>query len=515
LKQITRANVGKLQTVWSWTLPDSSNEITPLVHDGVLFIASGATVQALDAATGNLLWQYVRPLPERLNGGRGGRTKSIAMHGEHLYVPTVDGHLVALEMRTGKLVWDQPILPERAAGLALNGGPIVAAGHVIIGVSLGVQSGGGCYIVGLDAATGREQWRFDTIARPGSPGGDSWNGAPVDERFGAGVWTTGSYDAELDLVYFGISNTYTSATLLEPRAGATGVTNNDALYTNSTVALRPATGELAWHYQHHRGDVWDLDWVFEQTIATLPVNGRPRKLVITGGKEAVFDAMDAATGQFVFARDLGVQNIFLSIDPLTGEKQINPAIAPEVGVPKLVCPGNFGARNWPATALNPGSGVLFVPIMETCSDYTYAPTTPEQWAKGGVDMRFVARIAPGSDGNFGRLTAIDLATGKILWAHRQRAPFASAALATAGGVVFGGDLDRYFAAWDQSNGKLLWRTRLSAAPESFPVSYAVNGRQYVAVVAGGGSVLASLGRGLAPELAVPTSGLTLMVFGLP
>jgi alcohol dehydrogenase (cytochrome c) len=515
LKQITRANVKHLRTAWNWTLPESSNEITPLIHDGVLFIASGATVQALEATRGELLWQYTRPLADRFNGGRNARTKTMALHGEHLYVPTADGHVIALETRTGRLVWDQPIIAAESAGLQLNGGPIVANGKIVIGVSLGVQAGGGCYIVGLDAATGHEDWRFQTIARPGSADGDTWNDAPLEERFGAGVWTAGSYDADLNLVYFGVSNTYTSATLLEPRAGSAGVTANDALYTNATIALRPQTGELAWHYQHHRRDVWDLDWVFEQTLVTLPIAGKPRKLVITGGKTAVFDAVDAATGEFVFSQDLGVQNIFLSIDPRTGEKLVNPAIAPEAGVPKLVCPGNFGARNWPATALNPATGVLFVPIIETCSDYTYAPANAAQTAKGGVDMRFVARIPPGSDGNFGRLTAVDLAHRRILWTHRQRAPLASAALATAGGLVFSGDLDRYFTAYDQSNGRVLWRTRLSAAPESFPVTYAVDGRQYVAVVAGSGSVLGALGRGLAPELSVPTNGLTLVVFELP
>jgi alcohol dehydrogenase (cytochrome c) len=519
LKQINRSNVQRLRTAWSWALPDSGNEITPLIYDGVMFIYSGAVVQALDATNGELLWQYLRNLPDELNGGRGARMKTLAIHGDKVFAPTADGHMIALDMRTGRLVWDQEIIARTgkpaAVGLQLNGGPIVAKGKVLVGVSLGVQTGGGCYIVGLDAETGKESWRFNTIARPGEPGGDTWNGAPLEERFGAGVWTAGSYDPELDLAYFGISNTYTSATLLEPRAGAAGVTANDGLYTNATVALRPQTGELAWHYQHHKRDVWDLDWVFEQSVVTLKLDGRPRKLVVTGGKTATFDAVDAATGAFVFSTDLGVQNVFTSIDPVTGEKAVNPAISPEKGKSKLICPGNFGARNWPATALNPDSGMLYVPIMETCSDYTYAPGSAQQTAKGGVDMRYTARISPGSDGKFGRLAALDLQKRKIVWAHRQRIPLAGAALATAGGIVFNGDFDRYFSAYDQRSGKVLWRTRLSGAPESFPVTYAVNGRQYVAVVAGGGSVLGAAGRGLVPELAVPGAGVSVVVFELP
>lgn len=519
LAQIDRSNVGRLRTAWSWALPESGNEITPLVHGGVMFVYSGPVVQALDAATGELLWQYLRALPDGLDNGRGSRMKTLALHGEKLFAPTADGHVIALDMRTGALLWDQAVVVNDAAptpvGLQLNGGPIVAGGKVIIGVSLGIQTGGGCYIVGLDVETGEERWRFHTIARPGEPGGDTWNDAPLEERFGGGVWTAGSYDPELDLVYFGIANTYTTATLLEPRPGADGVTNNDALYTNATVALRPRTGELVWHYQHHPRDVWDLDWVYEQSIVTLEIEGRPRKVVVTGGKTAIFDVVDAATGTWIFSEDLGVQNVIAAIDPVTGEKTINPAVLPEKGKTKLVCPGNFGARNWPATAMHPETKRLYVPIMETCAEYTYTPGTPEQTARGAVDMHYIARIPPGSDGKFGRLATLDLGTREIVWTHRQRIPFAGAALATAGGVVFIGDLDRWFYAFDQASGDILWRTRLSAPPESFPITYAVDGRQYVAVVAGGGSVLGAAGRGLAPELPAPAAGVTLVVFELP
>jgi alcohol dehydrogenase (cytochrome c) len=525
LQQINRSNVGTLRTAWSWSLPMSMNEITPLVHDGVMFIYSGPVVQALDATTGDLLWQYLRLLAPEFDDGRAARVKTLAIYGDRLFVPTTDGHMLALDARTGKIVWEQEIIPAalratngKAEGVALhlNGGPIVVKGKLIVGVSLGIEnSRGGCYIVGLDAATGRELWRFQTIARPGQPGGDSWNGAPVGERFGGGVWTAGSYDPDLDLVYFGIGNTYTTATLLEPRAGAKRVTNNDGLYTDATIALRPDTGELAWHYQHHRRDVWDLDWVFEQTLVTLPVDGKPRRLVLTAGKPAVFDAMDAATGKWVFSKDMGLQNLFTAIDPKTGDKKINPAVQPESGKPKLLCPSAVGARNWPATALDPVAQVLYVPMMETCTDYTYAPRTPQETAAGGGDMRFGPRLPPGTDGQFGRFAALDLRTQQILWTHRQRIPVAGAALSTAGGLVFNGDLDRHFYAYDQATGERLWQARLNAAPESFPISYEVNGRQYVAVTAGGGSAFGGAGRGLVPELANPAAGVTLYVFELP
>ena len=524
LTQINTGTVSRLRTAWSWSLPESMNEITPLVHDGVMFLTSGPVVQALDAATGELLWQYLRVLPDEFDNGRAGRVKSLAIHGERIFAPTSDGHLLALDMRSGRVLWDHEVIPEsqrtmdgKPEGIALHihGGPIVVKGKVIFGVSLGLEkSPGGCFIVALDVESGREVWRFHTIAQPGQPGGDSWNGAPLAERYGGGVWTAGSFDPDLNLVYFGIGNTYDSATLLEPRPGTRRVSRNDGLYTDSTVALNADTGALAWHFQHHHRDVWDLDWVFEQSVVTLPVNGTPRKLVVTGGKTAIFDAVDAATGAFVFAQDLGVQNLVTSIDPRTGEKTVNPAVQPEAGKPKLLCPAAFGARNWPATALNPGTGVLFVPITESCTEYTYAPRTAAETAAGGADMKFAPRVPPGTDGNFGRLVAVDLKTRSLRWIHRQRMPIAGSALATAGGLLFNGDLDRHFHAYDQETGERLWSTRLNAAPESSPITYSVNGRQYVAVVAGGGSAYGAGGRGLVPELVSPAAGVTLYVFEL-
>ncbi len=524
LARIDRDNVHTLRAAWSWSLPPSMNEITPIVHEGVMFLHSGSAVQAIDAKTGELLWQQLRQLPDEFDPAVS-RVKTVALYGNMVFAPTADGHMLALDARTGDVVWDQEVITDAEArmsgrpegvALHLNGGPIVVKGKVIVGVSLGTDNArGGCFIVGLDAATGRELWRFHTIARPGEPGGDTWNDAPVEERFGGGVWTAGSYDAELDLVYFGIGNTYTTATLLEPRPGRKKVTKNDGAYTDATVALRPDTGQLAWYYQHHKRDVWDLDWVFEQSVVTLNVDGKPRKLVVTGGKTAIFEALDAATGKFVFAHDLGVQNLVTVIDPKTGEKTVNPAVLPEAGKTKLLCPNAAGARNWPATAFVPETGMLYVPIVETCTDYTYAPRTPAETAAGGGDMRFAPRTPPGHDGLFGRLAALDLGKRQVSWTHRQRMPIAGAALATAGGVVFNGDLDRNFYAYDQRDGKVLWRTRLAAAPESFPVTYEVDGRQYVAIVAGGGSAFGAGARGLVPELGQPAMGLTLTVFELP
>jgi alcohol dehydrogenase (cytochrome c) len=519
LKQIDRTNVGKLQQVWAWTLPVSQNENTPLVHDGVMFVASAFAVQALDAATGDLLWQYIRPLPANLNGGATSRPKTLAIYGDKLIAPTADKHLVALDIRTGKVVWDQAVTTSDLPGEPdnvkpqLNGGPIVAHGKVVMGASLGIDSPGGDFIVGLDANTGKELWRFNTIARPGQPGGDSWNGAPVNERYGGGVWTAGSYDPKLNLVFFGTGNTYDAGTLLQPqpRKGE----SNDALYTDTTLALDADTGQLKWHYQHVQRDVWDQDWVFEQTLATLPLDGKPRDVVMTTGKLGIFDVMDRATGQYLFSKDLGLQNLIVAIDPKTGKKTTNPALEPESGKAKLLCPSSNGARSWPTTSFDPDSHVVYVPMDETCSDWTWTARPADQVAKGGLDMRYPPRPRPDADGKFGRVEAIDMATRQVLWTERQRAPVASSVLATAGGLVFDGSIDRQFHARDAKTGKVLWQARLNASPSSSPITYEVGGEQYVAVISGGGGAFDGGAKSFTPEIDTPAGGVTVVVFKLP
>lgn len=512
LKQIDRGNAARLREAWSLRLDSGANEITPLVHDGVLFVYSGGTVLAVDAAGGTPLWSYEHSSRNSFSG-QPGRMKSLAIHGHSLFVATPDGHMVALDTRSGTVLWNKAIAGITAAsGLDLTSGPVIARGVLMLGASLGLNYGGGCFIVGLDAATGNELWRFNTIARPGTPDGDSWNGAPMQQRFGGGVWATGSYDPQLNLAYFGIGNTYTTATLLEPGARAS-VTRNDALYTDTTVALRPETGELVWHYQHHRRDVWDQDWAFEQTLVTLGSGANARRAVVTGGKAGIFDAVDAATGKFLFAHDSGLSNLIVGIDPQSGEKRTDPALEPKAGRTLLLCPGNYGVRNWPATTLNPATGTLFVPMLESCADFTWTPTGLS--ASGGSDIRFSQRPRPDSDGNLGRMVAVDLATRRVLWTHRQRAPLISSLLATAGGLVFMGDLGRNFGAFDQTSGARLWSTQLPAAAESTPVSYAVGGQQYIAVVSGEGSRMGQNIRRLDSSLGSPKPEITLHVFALP
>jgi alcohol dehydrogenase (cytochrome c) len=521
LKQIDKSNVADLRLAWSRALPLSADEITPLVHDGVVFIESGNTVEALDGAKGDLLWQYVRPLPDQLINGRESTMRGLAIYQDKLYAPTADGHMIALNVKTGKLVWDHQVIVPSSGVYAhsnhdfrLDGAPIVARGKVMIGVSLGITNpSGGCFIVGLNAQSGDEVWRFHTIPRPGEPGGDSWNGAPVDQRFGASVWTGGSYDPNLNLAYFGTGNTYDVATLLQPHPH-TGI-SNDGLYTDSTVALDPDTGKLAWYYQHMNRDVWDLDWAFEQLLVTLPVDGKPTDLVVSGGKMALFDAVDRADGKYEFSKDLGLQTLVSAIDPKTGKKIISPSFEPKANKTEFICPDANGARNWPATSYDPRTHILYVPLAESCMDYTWVPGDPAQTAAGGLDIRFTLRLRPDTDGKMGRIEAVNLETGKVIWTDRQRAPIASAMLATAGGLVFGGAQNRQFTAYDAATGEVLWEVGLNATPSSYPITYSFDGKQYVAVVSGGGGPLDASGASLAPEFDNPAGGTTLWIFKLP
>jgi alcohol dehydrogenase (cytochrome c) len=523
LDQINTHTVRSLGVAWTLQLPPSANEAAPLVHDGVLFVEGADTVEAINAVDGSVLWQYVRALPDALHHGRDARMKGLAIYEDTLYAPTADGHIVALDAKTGDVRWDHAVVSSEqgvrpglfdGAYFHISGGPLVAHGKVIVGVSLGINTAGGDFIVGLDAHSGAQMWRFNTIARPGQPGGDTWNGAPVSERFGSGAWSIGSYDPDLNLVFYGTGNTYDVGTLLVPRDRKT-LSNNDALYTDSTVALDADTGKLVWFYQHMNRDIWDLDWAFEQSLVTLPVNGKPTKLVLTGGKSAIFDAVNRLDGAYEFSKDLGLQNVVARIDPKTGKKLIKPALEPKPGRVDLICPASTGARSWPTTAIDPTSSILFVPLLDNdCMDYSWDERDADKIAAGGLDVHLGARPKPDNDGNFGRIDAIDLKTGKVVWSKRQRAPMASSLLTSAGGLVFSGARDRRFRAYDAATGAVLWQSVLNASPSSSPATYGVGGVQYVAVIAGGGGALDAGSRSLTPEIVDPAAGTTLWVFKL-
>lgn len=517
LEQINKENVGQLQLAWAWGMtPGGRSQETPIVHDGVMYIQNSThLIQALNAATGELIWEYQYELPDGVNPS-GERSKAI--YGDTLIVATRDAHLIALDTKTGQLVWDKQVADNKK-GFAFSSGPLVANGVIIQGMtSCSNAQPGGCFFTGHDPDTGEELWRVHTIARGDTPEGNSWNGIPVENRYGASAWITGSYDPDQKLVFAGVGQPYpwnVEIAGLTPPSSDPNVTN-EALYTNSTLAIDPTTGELKWYHQYLPTDSLDLDYVYERLLIDLPVDGEMRQQVVTTGKIGIIESLDRTTGEWLWAKETAPQNVVLSIDPETGEKEINPEVIPVIGETTFNCPADPGAKAWQATAYSPRTETLYLPTVEFCSNTTVNPLDPGQIYTGGGLQTYSRVPHPDSDGNIGQVRAIKLTDQSELWQYRQRAPVTSSTLPTAGGVVFVGTLDRHLLALDDETGEVLWTSpTLSNSLESFPITYEADGKQYVAITASWASGLGRLAS-LTPEIKLPPDNpATVYVFALP
>ncbi|PCJ42742.1 MAG: hypothetical protein COA71_04355 [SAR86 cluster bacterium] len=508
LDQINKDNVSDLRVAWSLALPPGPNEATPLIHEGVMFVHSfGDNVMALNAVTGDELWHYRHELAE---DARPSVKRNIAIYGDKVYAGTSDGKVIALDMRTGALAWETDI------GGAITGGPMVAKGVVMQGTLMTRQPNitpGGGFIQALDAETGEKIWRFNSIPEPDELGGNSWNGVPYDERNGGSFWTTGSYDPENNLAYFAPSPTYDTAQTVNP-VNQPGITN-DALFTNSTLALRPETGELVWYFQHMNNDQFDADWIFERIITDMDIDGRNRRISMTAGKQGFYDINDAETGEYLLSYDMGLQNFILGVDPETDRKIIDMSLYPD-GERKMICPHAGGGRSWLPGAYNPVTQMMYVPAVEVCMDLM---PTGDGLGSGALSAGYnwMLRPRPESDGLYGHVQAINVSENMSqAWTERQRAPQTTGVLATAGGLVFAGALDRKLTAYDDQTGEPLWDTVLSDVPNTNPITFAVDGKQYIAIVVGyGGAQTASYGR-LVPEITLPAApSSSVWVFELP
>ena len=522
LAQIDRGNVRNLRLVWTRALGPGIQEGTPLVHDGVMFFPNPSDLdQAIDATTGDLIWEYRRTLPSDLTDYMPvpSINRNLAIYGDSIIDTSADDYVFALDVRTGKLQWETKIL-DYHHGAQQTSGPIIANGKIISGRGCEPEGGpAACVITAHDARTGRELWRRRTIAAPGEPNGDSWGDLPDEARWHVGSWLVPSFDPELNLIYAG-----TSVTSPAPKFALAG-NGLKYLYHNSTLALNADTGEIVWYYQH-LVDHWDFDHPFERLLVDTAVAPDPdavrwinprlmpgeRRKVVTGipGKTGVVYTLDRQTGEFLWATPTVRQNVIENIDGLTGEVTVNPETTfVEIGQERFVCPTALGGKNWPSGTYSPLDNVMFYPLQNTCM--TVAPTLSRPSLDSLYGIRSTNQIAPGKT-SVGSIRAISVETGKTLWEFDQRAGMLSL-VSTAGGLVFGGDANGRFRALDQRTGKVLWEINLGSPVSGYPVTFAVRGKQYVAVSTG--SSLTAMGTlALTPDLH-PSSGNNLYVFALP
>ncbi len=507
LDQVDRDNVDDLRLVWSWGLEPGVSQTTPVVHDGVMYIANpGNVVQALDARTGDFIWEYRREMDERLRPAA--QMRSLAIYEDLIILNTRDAHVVGLDARTGEERWDTDVAPDHD-GYGFSSGPVIADGTVVAGLR-GCERfrEDTCYIVGVDGRTGRLMWRTSTIARPGERGGDTWGDLPLLFRAGSDAWIPGAYDPVSRLVYYGTAQA-------KPWSRDARGTDGDALYSNSTLALDPETGEMRWFFQHIPGDSHDMDETFERIL--IDYDGR--ESVFSMGKLGILWELDRTTGAFTKAVDLGYQNL-ADVDPETGEFTYREGMVSGVGEMLFFCPSTGGFKALRAMAYHPDTGALYVPLNLQCETAAFGPV--EMRAGGGGTGGVRGRLNhfhPDAPGQLGEFQALDIRTGETLWKHRLEVPYNTAALTTGGGLVFIGDWERHVFAYDAATGEQLWQSRLTTMANGYPITYAVDGRQYVAFGAGGplgGSSWTSIiPADLIPDKRNPRQGNGIFVFAVP
>jgi PQQ-dependent dehydrogenase (methanol/ethanol family) len=517
LDQIKKSNVKDLRMAWTRGLTAGIQEGTPLVHNGVMFIPNpGDDIMAVDAKTGDLIWEYKRKLPE---GVRGKTNRAMAMWGTTLINSSSDNFIYAIDMATGKLAWETPVLNPKMRA-PTSGGPIIANGKVITGRQCQPDATrDSCVVTAHDAKTGKELWRFHTIPGPGEPGDESWGGVPMEQRWHVGTWMVPSYDPELNLVIIG-----TSVTIPAPKFTLAGA-DKQYLFHNCTLAINADTGKLVWYYQHIV-DHWDLDHPFERLLVDTvvapsasevrwinpKVRAGERRKVVTGipGKTGVVYTLDRQTGEFLWARPTVAQNVISNIDPSTGKVIVNPEVVfTKLNDERFVCPGSNGGKNWPAGAYSPLTNVMYMPLQNLCMTATTTTDQRDPSKVYGINMK--SEFAIGAD-KVGTVWAIAADTGKTLWKHEQRAGTLSL-VATGGGLVFGGDANGRFKGYDDKTGQVLWETIVGSASSGYPITYSVGGKQYVAIITGP-SLAAQTDERQTPEY-TPTNAPNIFVFALP
>lgn len=502
LSEINVDNVGNLSLAWVWNMHEGDSEPAPLVYGGIMYLINpGNVIQALDAQTGELIW-------ERWSGPANRQDmRNIAIYNDKIIQATTDARLLALDARTGELVWET-VVADASKGFANSSGPIVADGKVILGLAgCARYIPEDCYISAHDANTGELEWRFNTIAKAGEPGGDTWG--ELDDIFRAGgeTWITGSYDPELKLTYWGTAQQKPWVPV------SRHLTIFDVgLFTNSTVAVNTDTGELDWFFQHVPAEALDLDEVFERVL----VNRGDEKLVFSLGKYGILWKNDRVSGQFKGFKETVFQNAFTNINPETGEITYREDIQnAKLNEWTSACPSSTGGKDWHSMTYHEPTGTMIAPLSQTCLENAAREVALVQGSGGTAASRLFFEM-PGTDGNMGKLGAYNVDTMEEVWNYQQRASFHTGTISTAGNLVFVGDLDRRFMAFDVRTGEKVWQTRLGTSVQGHPLAFAVDGKQYIAVTTAlGGTSPRQVPALVAPEITYPQTGNAVYVFSLP
>jgi len=472
LAQITPANAGRLAAQWTFQNGVVNKfEATPIVIDGVMYVTGALNhAWAVAAGTGRQIWHYQRQLPQGLKVCCGMVNRGFAVYGDRLFMATLDAHFVALEMKTGKVIYDIEMAPAKD-GFAATGAPLVVKDKVIAGIAGGEFANRG-FLDAYNPETGERVWRFYTIPAPGEPGSDSWKGE-IWQRGGGPTWLTGSYDPQLNLLYWGVGN---------PNPDWDGESRpGDNLYTGSLIALDPDTGTLKWHYQYTPHDTHDWDANEVPVLADITINGRARRVVMMANRNGFFYVNDRITGEFIRARPF-VHTTWSNEIGRDGRPVLNPGQEPtEAGT--VTCPGLYGGTNFQSPSFDPTRGLFFVTARETCMRYIRRPPSPTA-ALGSLTLGGSAALVSEPVKSSGALRAIDPTTGETKWEIAYDDAGWAGVLATAGGVVFSADHEGTFFAADSTTGKKLYSFQTGAAIYAPPTSYQVDGRQYVVMPSG-------------------------------
>ena len=507
LDQVNVNNVHTLKAAWAFQAGVLAHGLqsTPLVADGIMYLAtSGHRIYALDATNGREIWSYIyeHEAPPPGGGRRPVETvRGLALGHGNLYFGTDDNYVVAVDVETGEETWRTLVEDRAEFGCYMRAAPLVVNDVVVVGSRGGDQAHRG-HIVAFDATTGEQRWWFNIIPGPGEEGNETWAGDSW--KYGGGAaWMTGSYDPELDLIYWGTGNA-SSDFYGGHRAGAN-------LYTNSIVALNAVTGKIVWHFQTIPHDVWDFDSAYEAILADVSVDGKPRKLLIHPDKNGYVYILDRTNGEYLSG--------WKYVDTLTWTSGLDARgvpqgrLEPKLDYPTVICPNYFGSRSWNQASFSPHSGLLYNIGIEWCGEFMAREHEVEQgdsWLGGSIKM------LPSPSGEvLSHLDAFDPITGERLWSHDTKHPLLSALVSTAGGLVFAGDPEGNFFALNGQTGDKLWSFQTGSGHRGGAISYAVDGKQYIATPSGWGSSMANMVAQFFPELQGARQGATVFAFTLP